>query len=121
MKFTDSWLDKRRSFGLHQRVPAHSTLHPRQPFAPSVDSRRIIHDSRVIVFSHTHAAMFSMSRRAARALAQCTECVEHWATAGRVNRRYMIIAPAIATDPNSSSIIQPGTTHGRPIVRRCQT
>ena len=32
-----------------------------------------------------------------------------------------MIAAVIATDPYSSSIIQPGTNHGRPTVRRCQT
>ena len=42
-------------------------------------------------------------------------------TAQKSYRRHPIIAPATATDPYSSSIIQPGTTHGRPSVRRCQT
>src|SRR5215470_1077496 len=39
----------------------------------------------------------------------------------RLNPRKATIVPATATDPYSSSVIQPGTTHGRPRVRRCQT
>ena len=40
---------------------------------------------------------------------------------GRVIRRNRMIAAVIATDPYSSSIIQPGSPHGRPRARRCQT
>ncbi len=40
---------------------------------------------------------------------------------GRVIRRNRMIAAVTATDPYSSSITQPGSTHGRPSVRRCQT
>jgi len=39
----------------------------------------------------------------------------------RLNRRNSRIAAAIATDPYSKTMIQPGTSHGRPSVRKCQT
>src|SRR5580692_11424376 len=32
-----------------------------------------------------------------------------------------MIAPAVAMDPYSSSVTQPGTNQGRPSVRKCQT
>src|SRR5215813_787952 len=34
---------------------------------------------------------------------------------------HITIAPAIATDPYSSSVTQPGTNHGCPSARKCQT
>src|SRR5580704_2035144 len=46
---------------------------------------------------------------------------EHSSVAGCVNRRKPIIPAAIANDPYSSSTTQPGSTHGRPTARRCQT
>ena len=56
MKFTDASLDEGRSFGLHESVPAHRALPLRQPFVASLDSRRIIQHSSVIVLSQAHAA-----------------------------------------------------------------
>ena len=41
--------------------------------------------------------------------------------AGRVILRRATIAAATATDPYSTIMIQSGTTHGRPTMRRCQT
>src|SRR6516225_4304010 len=40
---------------------------------------------------------------------------------GRVVRRKTMTTAVIATNPYSSSMIQPGSTNGRPSVRRCQT
>ena len=42
-------------------------------------------------------------------------------TAGRRNRRSPRIAAASATDPYSRTMIHPGTSHGRPSVRKCHT
>ena len=42
-------------------------------------------------------------------------------TAGRVSRRSPTINAVAATEPYSNSMIQLGTAHGRPSVRRCHT
>src|SRR5271154_4085319 len=39
----------------------------------------------------------------------------------RLNRRNSIIAAAVATDPYSKTMIQPGTSQGRSSVRKYQT
>src|SRR5260370_41612289 len=56
----------------------------------------------------------------------CCSCLHstwsawHWSAADRVIRRKAIIAAAIATNPYSSSITQPGSDpHGRPSARKC--
>jgi hypothetical protein len=46
---------------------------------------------------------------------------EHCGGADRLNRRKATIAAAAATDPYSTSMIQSGTNHGCPSVRRRQT
>ena len=56
MKFTDASLDEGRSFGSQESVPAHRALRLRQPFVASLDSRRIIPHSSLIVLFQAHAA-----------------------------------------------------------------
>ena len=52
---------------------------------------------------------------------EITDRAERIVAADRVILRKAMMAAATATEPYSSAIIQPGTNHGRPTMRKCQT
>jgi hypothetical protein len=118
MKFTDAWLDEGQKRQVTRgRASGVPFVHAGDSHPCSVPDA-LYPTPRVIVLARQdHAAALDLQI----ACGPSMRSIEHYATAGRVNRRCTIIAPAIAIDPNSSSIIQPGTAHGRPIARRCQT
>ena len=83
--------------------------------------RELYRTVRIIVCWHAPVATFVMAHELANRIAKGTYSVEDGGSLNRVNLRNAIMAPAAATAPYSKIIIQSGTTHARPRVRKCQT
>jgi hypothetical protein len=119
MKWVLCWMTGKGS-GPESRSTSYSFTHTSRSHRFLEWPRIIQHTWRVCVLTCARGHNRYATKVCKPTSAKGTYSVKHGFAADRVDRRKAMIAP-VATEPYSSSIIQPGTTHGRPTVRKCQT